>query len=574
MTVLVRVLILVVLGVGIVVAGLHIGNARSVVHQSIPANPGTAIADLIGGDLSWPKGATAVVIGEIAIIGLGLFVLRWVRERRSRGRPAVDGKAGLLATGAALESLTAGGARLTAQALGVRLGFEDAPGVAIGTAVADGCRLYGSYEDLHLDIWGPRQGKSTCRAIPAVLDAIGAVITTSTSRDVVDATRGVREAKGSPVFVFDPHGIADEPPTWFWNPLTWVDGDDTRAAQLARHFADADARSDRDDYFEIQGEELLAMLFLAASVDRRPITQVWEWVTNPVDTEPIELLRHHGSGFAASGLAAIYNTDVRHQRGIFGTAMKMARPLRFPNIHPWITPGSDRLEFDELEFIERGGTLYALSVEGRNSAAPLVSAFIETMLDVAARRNTRLMREVSINMPVLAVLDDAANMVRWRDFPQRYSYYGSRGVVLMAMLQSWAQGVRCWGPEGMDELWSAATIKVLGGGIDDGPFLRDRVGGIGSHEVATRSVSVSARGIGYSTSIASANTLGVSELRSLPRGRAVLFAAGVPPVLIKTEPWWEGPYADEARKSIAAHGPRSTRELIELLQPSGIPPKN
>lgn len=140
----------------------------------------------------------------------------------------------------------------------------------------------------------------------------------------------------------------------------------------------------------------------------------------------------------------------------------------------------------------------------------------------------------------------------------------------MTMLQSWAQGVRCWGAEGMNELWSAATIKVLGGGVDDGPFLRDRVDGIGSHDVETRSVSVSTRGIGYSTSMASADTLGVSELRSLPRGRAVLFATGIPPVLIKTDPWWDGLYADGVNKSLDTHGPRNSRakDLPDLIEPS------
>ncbi|WP_067547688.1 TraM recognition domain-containing protein [Nocardia crassostreae] len=114
-------------------------------------------------------------------------------------------------------------------------------------------------------------------------------------------------------------------------------------------------------------------------------------------------------------------------------------------------------------------------------------------------------------IPLLAVLDDAANVVRWRDFPQRSGQCGGRGIVVMTMLQSWAQGVRCWGRGGMDELWSAATIKVLGGGVDDIPHLRDRPG--------------------------------VPDLRSLPRGRAVLLASGVPPVLIETEPWWDGEYA-------------------------------
>jgi hypothetical protein len=39
------------------------------------------------------------------------------------------------------------------------------------------------------------------------------------------------------------------------------------------------------------------------------------------------------------------------------------------------------------------------------------------------------------------LLDEAANVCRWRDLPNLYSHYGSRGIVLMTILQSWSQGV-------------------------------------------------------------------------------------------------------------------------------------
>ncbi|MFJ4649857.1 type IV secretory system conjugative DNA transfer family protein [Nocardia sp. NPDC088792] len=440
--------------------------------------------------------------------------------------------------------MTEAGVRERADALGVRLGPEDMPGVSIGSTVR-GKRLFGAYDDLHLDIWGPRQGKSTCRAIPAIVQAIGPVITTSTTRDLVDATRDVREAKGSPTWMFDPHGVSGESPCWYWDPLAWIGRSEVRAARLAAHFADADIRSDSRDFFEIQAEELLAGLFLAAAAGGFPITEVWQWVTNPLDTEPIEVLRRDGLDMIASGIAAMYNADIRQQRGIFATAQKMCRCLRYSDMHPWITAGGGRVPFDELEFLERSGTLYVLSDEGHPSTTPLVSALIDAVLDVAVHRAARQ------PVPVLAVVDDAAAVVRWRAFPGQCVRYGSHAIVVMIMLQSWAQGVRCWGQDGMDELWSAATVKVVGGGIDDVQFLRDRVEGIG-------------------------HRLGVHELRSLRRGRALLLAAGVPARVIVTVPWWTGEYADAVRASIAAHSPNVVRlteplDLIDVSPPAVAP---
>ena len=41
----------------------------------------------------------------------------------------------------------------------------------------------------------------------------------------------------------------------------------------------------------------------------------------------------------------------------------------------------------------------------------------------------------------------------------------------MTILQSWSQGVDVWGESGMKKLWSAANIKVYGGGVSETAFL-------------------------------------------------------------------------------------------------------
>ena len=69
-----------------------------------------------------------------------------------------------------VEYLTRKSAQATAQRLGV---VARSPGVPIGRTVGAGQRLYGSWEDIPIDIWGPRTGKTTGRAVPAFLDAPG-----------------------------------------------------------------------------------------------------------------------------------------------------------------------------------------------------------------------------------------------------------------------------------------------------------------------------------------------------------------------------------------------------------------
>lgn len=552
----------------LLMVALHLGNQLSSSPQELPINPIEVTAGMARGNYTWPFASTMIVLLVIAVA----IAFLWIRKQRAKratvGVLPVDAKAQYMGNGGAIHALTEAGVREKADQLGIELGYSDAPGVPIGMSVADGVMLYGSYEDLHLDIWGPRQGKSTSRVIPAILSAIGPVIATSNKRDVVDATRDVREAKGSPTFVFDPQGVADESPSWYWNPLAWVNADrpgkEMRAQRLAGHFADADEGGEgkKDDFFDPEAEDLLAALFLAAAVGDYPIVQVWEWVTNSQDTEPIELLRGSAHQAMASGLAMQYNADPRTRSGIFGTAKKMVRSLQLSNIHDWILPGSDpetgkpRMQFDESTFIDKNGTLYSLSLEGRGSAAPLVSALTEAVVDVAMYKAARS-RGGRLPIPLLAVLDEAANVVRWKDLPKQYSHFGSRGIVVMTVLQSWAQGARCWGDAGMAALWSAANVKVIGSGIDDMNFLRDRSEAIGEYDSISRSVSESKGGKSYSRSLSSSKTLSVNALTTLPRGRAVVFTSGQPAVLVRTVPWWEGEYAAAVKKSIDQHDPQT-----------------
>ncbi|MFQ6397142.1 type IV secretory system conjugative DNA transfer family protein [Nocardia sp. KC 131] len=550
---------------------LHLGNAMAVTRQDIPVNPIAIVADIARGNLHWPRASTVIVLLVVALLFVYIFVRKQLTRHKGKGRLSIDDKADVMGSGGAITALTEAGVRAKAETLGVRLGYNDAPGVPIGIGVADGVMLYGSYEDLHLDIWGPRQGKSTSRVIPAILTAIGPVLATSNKRDVVDATRDVRKAKGSPTFVFDPQGVAGEEPTWYWDPLAWVDahhdGAEMRAARLAGHFADADNGSDStksDVFFDPEAEDLLAGLFLAAAFGELPIVQVWDWVTDPNNSEPIELLRNANKHYTASGLAMQYNADPRTKSGIFGTAKKMIRCLQLSNVHSWILPGDNREQFDELGFVEANGTLYSLSLEGRGSAAPLVSALTEAVIDVAMRKASRSPHG-RLPIPMLAVLDEAANVVRWKDLPKQYSHFGSRGIVVMTVLQSWAQGARCWGDAGMLALWSAANVKVLGPGVDDMNFLRDRSEAIGEYDAVSSSVSESKGGKSYSRSLGSSKTFTAHGLATLPQGRAIVFTSGQPAVLVRTVPWWEGEYAADVKRSIEHHLPGRKTEIVDLI---------
>ena len=72
----------------------------------------------------------------------------------------------------------------------------------------------------------------------------------------------------------------------------------------------------------------------------------------------------------------------------------------------------------------------------------------------------------------------------------------------MAILQSWSQGEDVWGPRGMKTLWSAATVRIYGGGASEGELLRELAALVGHYR--PRQASASSGGHGRSVDLSRA----------------------------------------------------------------------
>ncbi|HAM12217.1 MAG TPA: conjugal transfer protein [Microbacterium sp.] len=562
--------LMLLVGIGGVVAVIVVLNvAVRLGHQldgtgvELPSDLFAFTLGVILGRVPWPASATWIVAVLLAIV-LALVVLAIVGVVRYRkGRTRVDRASSYMGRGKDVEGLS----KRNAQAQATRLGVTGSLGVPIGKTLGQ-MPLYGTWEDMHIDIWGPRTGKTTSRAVPAILDAPGGILVTSNKRDVVDATRDVR-AEAGPVWVFDPQGIALENPTWWWNPLSYVT-DEVRAAKLADHFASGsrDPGAKTDAYFDPAGQDLLAGLLLAAALDVRPITDVYTWLTRPTEEEPIDILRRHGYDLTADQVRGVITAPEKQRGGIYGTAQQMASCLTNRQVAAWVNPQepSDlRPQFDPAAFVRDGGTLYSLSKEGRGTAGPLVTALTVAVVE-AAEELAAGSAGGRLSVPLLGVLDEAANVCRWRELPNLYSHYGSRGIVLMTILQSWSQGVDVWGESGMRKLWSASNVKVYGGGVSEDAFLESLSKLIGDYDRQASSVSSGRGGRSVNQQLHRERILDVADLAAMPKGRAVVLSSGNRPTLIRTQPWMTGPHAEKVKASIAAHDPQASRTIIEAQE--------
>jgi len=213
----------------------------------------------------------------------------------------------------------------------------------------------------------------------------------------------------------------------------------------------------RDAYFDPASEELLASYLLAAAVGGEPVTAVHAWLANSRDETPVHHLRAGGHDALADAADATMRLPDRQLAGVVGTAAKVVAWMADPvcghgsQIRRRASPpGRCR------SARSRHATLHSLSKEGEGSAGALTGALTTTFL-TEAERVGQASPAGRLSVPVVAVLDEVANVCRWRDLPDRYSHYGSRGIICACYLQSWSQGVDCWGREGMRKLWARPT---------------------------------------------------------------------------------------------------------------------
>lgn len=522
---------------------------------------------------TWPKATPSLLWLLVGLLTVApLLLVGWVWGRWWGRQPASDAPHRSLASAHQLRALTVPQRRQTAKRL--RASLADAPtrtitagdaGIVLGRLdrgpTGAGPLLLAGWEDVIVAVMAPRQGKTSSLVVPTILAAPGAVVATSNKTDILDTAALRRRLTGQPVWVFDPQAVAHTRQDMWWNPLAGVDGVEA-AERLAGHFLTG-VRSDKDPTWHSAATELLGGLFLAAALGGQEMSRVYQWLHTEAATEAPAILRRHGFHDTAASLLGLSQLPHETRGSVFFTARAGAACLRNPDIVKWVSPRPDLPQFHPAAFVATRETLYLLSKDGGGSAAPLTTAFADAVIRAGERAGTAAGGR--LDPPLTMTLDEAANVVRIKDLPELASHAGSRGVIVMVILQSFPQGERVWSDGGMKALWSAATIKLVGPGQDDDTFLDGVSKLVGEQWVTTSGHSISHGGRhGSSTSSSTSTTrqriLDPGALRALPFGSALLIPAAAPSALLRLQPAYLGPHrqalaaaAVELREQVAAN---------------------
>jgi len=408
----------------------------------------------------------------------------------------------------------------------------------------------------------PGAGKGFNFVIPSILDAPGAVITTSTRPDNLTATMAARAGDCRPVGVFDPQGLAAGVPSPLrWSPIRGCERPQTamiRAAALtaggARGVTDA-------NFWEQQTQTAVRCLLHAAAISGRSPATLYEWSLHAAAArEAVSLLATDPAASASwdRALDGIVSAEQRTRDSVWAMVANAFASLADPHVLAAVSPEAGEA-FDPADFLARRGTLYLLgTASGASATASLVSALIEDVIDVA-RRLAAAAPGARLDPPLGLILDEAANYPL-PSLSSLMSEGGGSGLPTMVVLQSLAQARDRWGKETAGAIWDSATAKVILPGSSNADDLADISRLLGERTVTEQSQSyqtgVGRGGKSISTSERKQAILDPSAIRTLRPGHALLLLRSAQPIMLTLRPWITRP--DAARIS-------GDREQVESL---------
>ncbi|HLN42551.1 MAG TPA: type IV secretory system conjugative DNA transfer family protein [Acidimicrobiales bacterium] len=348
----------------------------------------------------------------------------------------------------------------------------------------------------------PRSGKTSSIVVPTVLGAPGAVVSTSTKPDVLQATAHARRTVG-PCLLYDPSGTVEAPrgvERVRWSPVescrSWDD-----ALLVARSLVGAarpgagarDGAAVGADHWTERAEALLAPTLHAAALDDVDLATVLSWVDRRNAAPALTILDRNGATRPGDLLAGIAATDPREQSGIWSTASGVLGAYRSEAaLDSTVAP-----DFDARAFCDSSATLYVCAT-GRHQAvaAPLVVGLLTDIRTAAYARSTDPAgagtEPGARTAPVVLALDEVANIAPIPDLPGMVSEGGGQGLLTLACLQDLSQARGRWGSAADGFLSLFGTTVVLPG-IGDVRTLEALSSLAGEQEVLTRSVSAPAR---------------------------------------------------------------------------------
>ncbi|WP_292815559.1 TraM recognition domain-containing protein [Microbacterium sp.] len=515
-----------------------------------PADPGTALgAAGLNPIAYWAAVALLVAVVTVA----AWWVWRVLRNATRHARSDPNRIAGIASSADVRRA--ASNRALLSRAGHLRASLTNPQPSDVGylVGVARGSKVWTSVEDSILVIGPPRSGKGAHIVINAILDAPGAVVTTSTRPDNLTTTIRARIKRG-PVAVFDPQQLAPGVPAGLrWSPVRGCEIPLTamiRAAGVAAGTGLSSVGVENGGFWEGKTRTALQSLLHAAALDGRSPSELFRWTLDPAAAkDAVAILTSNPSAATgwAESLEAMIDADPRTRDSIWqGVSLALAA-LADPRVLDAVSPGADE-QFDPETFLRRNGTLYLLATgAGAGASSSLVAALVEDLVETARRMAARS-PGARLDPPLLLALDEIGNLAPLPSLPVLMAEGGGTGITTMPVLQSLAQARQRWGDNAATAIWDASIAKIVLGGASGSRDLQDIATLIGDRDEVTDSFTVGERGMrSNQRSTRRVPIMPPDVIRTLPYGTALLLLRSAPPIVTRMREWTARPDAAELR---------------------------
>ncbi len=490
----------------------------------------------------------AVLIG--AMVALVVVLIRLAR--RTRWPIEEDG----FATGAALPQPAALGAarRRAAQTRQSLVSMENKKhgelagcevGYPLGTSRRPrGIALWASWE-VSMQLVAPMGSGKTMRVLAhALRQHPGPVLATSTKPDLYEVSVG---ARSDPVFALEPEDRAPAAARVRWSPVAGCEN--TRVAErrasalIAANGEASDARA--GVFFRQSAVAVLGAYLHAAALAGATMADVVRWAARPSDNAPRRILTRSGDE-SIDWAARLHE----HTTGAPETTSGVTRTVDlalacFRHREVLALSAIDPDEAFDIEGALRdNATIYVLGKDRPGVSAgvgPLITAFCDELLLEAEQLSARQAGR-RLDPPLLALLDEAPNIVPLPSLPALVADGRGRGIVVVYAMQSFSQAIERWGAAGAATLRNATTITAVFGGLSVAQDLRELSELCGTRRVARHSVTSDPRRAhdSFGATWTDEPVLTPAEIHGLPEGELLLLWGSLPPILAYQPGVWEG----------------------------------
>jgi type IV secretory pathway TraG/TraD family ATPase VirD4 len=331
--------------------------------------------------------------------------------------------------------------------------FANGGGVPLGLNFVND--IYYSVPQKPILILGPsRSGKSSSVIVPAILSALGPVVSLSTKTDIMQTTAKVRSLLGN-IWCFDPTDSISSSEfeklgvkKLKWSPMQSV-GSWESALRVANLIVSSSTTVGgiESNHWNERAEALLAPIIYAAKLTDRSMKDIatavlskdLSWVALAID-------QYAKDSMAKFVLSGILTTEDRELSGIFSTAASLLTAYKSNRV----LENSIDPNFEISSFVNSADTLYiAVSGEEQHRIAPLVVTLLDSIKSETYRRYNSLSSDIftkdTINQRMLFALDELGQTAKLPFLPSLIAEGGGQGITTIGCFQDLSQAVGRYG---------------------------------------------------------------------------------------------------------------------------------